>query len=104
MPFASNVSAAAETDTELIADPGDNKEIDVTGVTVSSAAANKVTFESGATVLYQLELGAQDSIVIGYAGDTVFSGTASTSVTYTTTATTATFVGLAYEIGQQGVD
>lgn len=101
MPFARNLTAAAQTDTELVAAPGAGRQIVVTLVYITSDSAEEVTFESSTGNLrWKAFLSAQSTTSAVDASRELFRCNPNEALTYTTTATGDTFVSVDYHIAR----
>jgi len=79
-------TATADTDTELIADPGDGYKIAICGIYISSDVAQSVLIEHGSTALHKQYVPANGGSIAAFQGaeeQVLWTAAASTSVTYT---------------------
>lgn len=102
MPYARNLTGAAQTDTELVAAPGAGRQIVVEAVyaTTDGVAGDQITFESSTTNLrWRIYLEANGS---EYYTDEegLFRCADNESLTYTTTGANDAFVSVEYQIAR----
>ena len=98
MPFArSDSGGSAQTDTELVAAPGANRQVVVHSVYISSDTADTVTLESSTGNLRWRQYVAANGGSIAESERGLFRCAANESLTYTTGTTSNVFVSVRYE-------
>lgn len=100
MPQARSQATAAQTDVSLVAAPGAGKQIVVTHVLVSAAAAGTFTLESGTTNrVWEAYLPANDTVVDDGAGQVLFRCADNAALTVTTSAAASgRFTQVTYDV------
>ncbi len=97
MPNVNDDQSTAQTDTELVAAPGANKQIIVDSVYVSTDTRQTVSFESGTSTLRWKQYAAADG---GHLSSyrNLFVCDANDALTYTSSAAGNIFVAVSYRI------
>ena len=98
MLYARDTQSTAQTDTELIAAPGAGKTIEVLSLVFTTGAAMLLTVEDGTTAMFAHDMAANTAVSVPSGSVPMFAVTANTALTYTTSASGATFITVAYRV------
>jgi len=107
MKHVIDIQTTAQTDTALIADPGDGRKIVIYGAHFGAGGANSWIIEHGTTTLCKAFVQTQSAhSQIGPFGDgpehVLWEAPASTAVTYTTTAAPDQVIEVWYDVVTSG--